>query len=617
MAKQLINIGRAVDSGEGDYLRLGGKKLNSNFDDLYNKLGDDQNLFPAGAWKIIRSSEKSTINADFGQSYAVDTTGGKLQINLPLGNASDYGKVIKIRDIIGTFPQRSVTIIAASGNTIKGFRTKKLNRRWQDAELTFVSPGRWEYLENKLIDKLTNTDAPTIIKKEFVCQENQTDFINPFSENISYNTKNLMVYYRGNLLNYGENLTQDSDYGSIDPEDENNLLPLDGKTIRLRFKANLGDTVTLITFLDDPQVFQSSYVSKQYRVISNLIVSEQQLGKDRNGILYINPFIKRIFTRDDLGLSAAEGAINPYSLEVYVNGIQLVRDGEINEKVLGTPEFCCEIDGMNNYDIKERFVCEQQGGIWNVVGKDFAALPDSNGEINSIKFAEPFKHGDIVTIKWYNNTIGALLSEAQIDDFVSARYLSSDHYFKRTNRIAYFDINNPNELTKQSIADDTSDVRWASATDLLESIYPIGQIYMNANNPANPKDYMGFGEWTRFGEGRVLVGWNQKDPNDNDFGINNNANNNHSAGGTGGTRANKLVAQQIPAIVTDKKVLEKSDTGEVIIGQCQSDPSSELEGPGYKKYTEVNAGMGQSKGANNTVNNLMPYITVNCWLRIL
>ncbi len=88
----------------------------------------------------------------------------------------------------------------------------------------------------------------------------------------------------------------------------------------------------------------------------------------------------------------------------------------------------------------------------------------------------------------------------------------------------------------------------------------------------------------------------------------------HAAGGTGGTRSNKLLPSQIPALNTDNLVLEKATNGDVIVGQCQEDPDT--NGPGYKKYNEVRANVGAQKGENNTVNNLMPYITVHLWVRV-
>ena len=34
-------------------------------------------------------------------------------------------------------------------------------------------------------------------------------------------------------------------------------------------------------------------------------------------------------------------------------------------------------------------------------------------------------------------------------------------------------------------------------SDQLEKLYPIGSIYINKSDPRNPKEILGFGEWTR------------------------------------------------------------------------------------------------------------------------
>jgi len=88
-------------------------------------------------------------------------------------------------------------------------------------------------------------------------------------------------------------------------------------------------------------------------------------------------------------------------------------------------------------------------------------VQNSAGDYTSIKFAEPLVHGDIITVRWFNNTLGTLLSEQMIDDLISAGYLSSDYNFFRRNRIQYADITRPSELTKQALVDDTSEVRCA------------------------------------------------------------------------------------------------------------------------------------------------------------
>lgn len=45
----------------------------------------------------------------------------------------------------------------------------------------------------------------------------------------------------------------------------------------------------------------------------------------------------------------------------------------------------------------------------------------------------------------------------------------------------------------------------------LQAIYPVGSIYINASSSTNPATIFGFGTWTVFGEGRVLVGQQSSD----------------------------------------------------------------------------------------------------------
>jgi hypothetical protein len=37
------------------------------------------------------------------------------------------------------------------------------------------------------------------------------------------------------------------------------------------------------------------------------------------------------------------------------------------------------------------------------------------------------------------------------------------------------------------------------------SHYPIGAIYMNANRSDSPNNYIGYGVWNKFAEGRILI----------------------------------------------------------------------------------------------------------------
>ena len=51
----------------------------------------------------------------------------------------------------------------------------------------------------------------------------------------------------------------------------------------------------------------------------------------------------------------------------------------------------------------------------------------------------------------------------------------------------------------------------AAVSNLSASIYPVGSIYINAGVTTNPATLLGFGTWTAFGAGRVIVGLNASD----------------------------------------------------------------------------------------------------------
>lgn len=46
----------------------------------------------------------------------------------------------------------------------------------------------------------------------------------------------------------------------------------------------------------------------------------------------------------------------------------------------------------------------------------------------------------------------------------------------------------------------------------LQAAYPVGSVYLNATNNANPGTLLGFGTWVAFGAGRMPVGFNSSDP---------------------------------------------------------------------------------------------------------
>jgi len=69
----------------------------------------------------------------------------------------------------------------------------------------------------------------------------------------------------------------------------------------------------------------------------------------------------------------------------------------------------------------------------------------------------------------------------------------------------------------QTLGDDTTKLSTtafvaAAITDAITAVksalYPIGSIYTNSSDSTNPATLLGFGTWTAFGAGRVMVGFN-------------------------------------------------------------------------------------------------------------
>ncbi len=70
--------------------------------------------------------------------------------------------------------------------------------------------------------------------------------------------------------------------------------------------------------------------------------------------------------------------------------------------------------------------------------------------------------------------------------------------------------------------------------NLLESIYPVGSVYINATNSTNPATLLGFGTWQAWGIGRAIVGI---DTSQTEF---------DTAGKTGGEKKHTLTAGEMP-----------------------------------------------------------------------
>jgi len=136
-------------------------------------------------------------------------------------------------------------------------------------------------------------------------------------------------------------------------------------------------------------------------------------------------------------------------------------------------------------------------------------------------------------------------------------------------------------------------------------LYPVGSIYTNASVSTNPATLLGFGTWTAFGAGRVMVGF---DSGNSLF---------DTAEETGGSADAITVSHTHTATVTDPGHLHtQTEYNQPGIGNA---------GGGGARVNAVTANTGSATtgisvaisttGSSGTNANYQPYITVYMWKR--
>ena len=598
--KQSLNIGNMVDDGTGDYLRQAGLKINNNTDELYFQLGDGTFPHAAGAWKTYSSTQATDIYPVFGQSIAVDTQVARVTVYLPKGSVAKYNQVIRLRDVFGSWQRNPILLVCANTDTIKGSsQPRTINSEFGDLELVYCFPGRWEYVENKRVDRITNSDMATVARKEFIATEGQTDFMDVFG-GYDYNPANLEVYHRGNLLYYG-GFNSNSDYGS--PGTPGQIVPLDNRNIRLKNPCTAGDSVIVVSYMDGVGQWRSSYNRRQITVLDP---KKTSLDSVEGARLVQDPSTVKYITIEQFGIESFS-PVNPNAFELSINGIMQQEAGTGGQDIY----YCEGVTSDNAQD------CQLQGGNWVMSNKDYRLEIDPDTlKIIGIHFARDFEHEDIITIVWYNNNIGTTLELDEIINETDNLYISQGADIPVTGAVAITDYNNPGWPNVEKVDDFIGKI--SSASSLFDFFHPVGTIYENAVNPNNPSTYMGFGQWILWAKGEVLVGWNDdiSDPhfayNNNDLDINGNPS--HTAGGTTGQTSTSINNDNLPVTKTDKKVLVVDPNGPVIVGGCQYDPDD--QGPVYTKYREEQATTNLEHQSVIPMSNIQPSRTVYRWMRV-
>ena len=140
----------------------------------------------------------------------------------------------------------------------------------------------------------------------------------------------------------------------------------------------------------------------------------------------------------------------------------------------------------------------------------------------------------------------------------------------------------------------------------IAAAYPVGSIYINASNSTNPATLLGFGTWTAFGAGRVMVGFNASDPLFD------------TAEETGGSKDAIVVSHSHTATVTDPghlhsiSAIAPNETG---IGEVTTGSGDTTGNPNTDSNTTGISVSISTAGSSGTNANLQPYITVYMWKR--
>ena len=140
-----------------------------------------------------------------------------------------------------------------------------------------------------------------------------------------------------------------------------------------------------------------------------------------------------------------------------------------------------------------------------------------------------------------------------------------------------------------------------NVVEVLKKAYPIGSVYINASNATNPASLLGFGTWSAFGAGKVMVGL---DAGDTSF---------DTIGKTGGVKDVKLTSAQsgLPAHFHGNKVGGSAGGDSFLIGYTGGGITDNSAGGGNKVPTQNNT----AQNASEAHTNLQPYIVVYFWKR--
>lgn len=580
MTKKIIGIGAAVDDFTGDYLRQGGQKINDNFTELYDELGDGSRPHQAGAWtNVVSTGPGYVLNAEFGKSYHIDTQAGSVTVNLPL-IGSELGRAIKLSDIKGSWATNPITIEPDPLDSINGATSEVISEDFRLIELMSCDITDWKFREGMFHNRITI--GSTTLSKDVIdiMGDDNASGLHPTAE---HTASSINVYLNGVLLRYDSAPLElgpggKSEYGSsLSAPDTLTAIGAVPLQIQLRpgiYKA--GDTLTIEIFSGDISGARTSYTRFSRKLVNAPTVNQQELYC----ATVVGDECQSVF----LGVGGANlpdlQLIRPSNFQVFYNGVLMTAEGEAGY----TP------GGNNQYRLFKSAPAEPYDTI------SFTAPTNP-----------PLFGTDIITFVLFNNVIGTLLSEEEIITIIDDTAISQSTLVLN-NIIAYNNIIPDDDGEINTKADNVTNISSIEVTidnvrSMFEYLYPVGTIYSSASNPSNPRDYFKFGTWVKYGVGKTSFGHSNTNVDFDDAGV------------TGGSFSSTITAANLPemAVVPDGTVLTLDNSGTVDVSGCLPDPSAPIVNP-----ASISTG-GQvvnDSSPNTPISIVPPYIVEYKWVRV-
>lgn len=188
-----------------------------------------------------------------------------------------------------------------------------------------------------------------------------------------------------------------------------------------------------------------------------------------------------------------------------------------------------------------------------------------------------------------NDTLSPALNLSDVDNVAAARTnlgIILTDYLRKDQNLA--DV--PNKATARA----NLELNTTLFNEFFDKIYPVGTVYENKTNSANPNTYLGRGTWVAEGQGRVAIGAGSG----TDV---NGYSQNFTAGSTGGEYRHTMTeAELVPHTHTVSNVVSAGM-------DPNTTPTAIIDGT-------TNTG---STGEGQPFNITQPYITYYRWLRTL